>query len=94
MGRGASDHVPDASAQVSIASVDCTDAEGGRICQDQNIHAFPTVRVYRRHDSHSHEDYHGERTAQALVAFVEARPAPAPAPPPRPAASPRARCRG
>lgn len=29
------------------------------LCQEQQIHAFPTMRIYRAHNFHSHEEYHG-----------------------------------
>ena len=54
---------------VLMAKSDCT-AGGQELCQTQHIHAFPTVRVYRKHNPHSHESYVGDRTHQALEAFA------------------------
>ena len=56
--------------QVLMAKADCT-AGGQELCQKQHIHAFPTVKVYRRHNPHSHEQYIGDRTHAALEAFAE-----------------------
>ena len=56
--------------KAAATKADCT-AGGQELCQKQHIHAFPTVRVYRRHNPHSHETYVGDRTHQALESFVE-----------------------
>lgn len=53
-----------------MAKADCT-AGGQELCQKQHIHAFPTVKIYRHHNPHSHESYVGDRTHQALESFVE-----------------------
>jgi hypothetical protein len=55
---------------VLMAKTDCT-AGGKELCQQQHIHAFPTIRVYRRHNPHSHESYIGDRTHEALEQFVD-----------------------
>lgn len=54
---------------VMMAKADCT-AGGQELCRNQHVHAFPTVRVYRRHNPHSHESYVGDRTHEALESFV------------------------
>mmetsp|Transcript_24549 Transcript_24549/g.60887 ORF Transcript_24549/g.60887 Transcript_24549/m.60887 type:complete len:460 (-) Transcript_24549:417-1796(-) len=54
---------------VMMAKADCT-AGGQELCRNQHVHAFPTVRVYRRHNPHSHESYIGDRTHEALEAFI------------------------
>ena len=53
---------------VELARVDCTRATA--LCQQQHIHAFPTVRVYRAHNVHAHEEYHGPRTVDELHNFL------------------------
>jgi len=53
---------------VLMGKADCT-AGGQTLCQHQHIHAFPTVRVYRRHSAVSHESYVGDRTHEALEKF-------------------------
>jgi len=55
---------------VVMGKADCT-AGGQELCRNQHVHAFPTVRVYRRHNPHSHESYVGDRTHEALESFVE-----------------------
>jgi len=57
------------SGDVLMAKADCT-AGGQELCQKQHIHAFPTVKIYRRHNPHSHESYVGDRTHEALESFV------------------------
>jgi len=57
------------SEDVLMAKADCTGL-GEALCRDQHIHAFPTIRVYRHHASVSHETYVGDRTHEALEAFV------------------------
>ena len=58
------------AGDVLMAKADCT-AGGQELCRNQHVHAFPTVRVYRRHNPHSHESYVGDRTHEALEGFVE-----------------------
>lgn len=56
---------------VLFAKADCTSAGGQELCHTQHVHAFPSVKVYRRHNPHSHESYVGDRTHEALEAFVD-----------------------
>mmetsp|Transcript_10432 Transcript_10432/g.34601 ORF Transcript_10432/g.34601 Transcript_10432/m.34601 type:complete len:578 (-) Transcript_10432:39-1772(-) len=58
------------SQTVGIARVDCTHASSRELCKRMHISAFPTVRIYRHHNEHSHEEYEGERSAEALVEFL------------------------
>ena len=53
---------------VSLGRVDCTQEK--QLCASQQVSAFPTLRVYRQHDTHSHENYHGDRTVDSLKAFI------------------------
>ena len=55
---------------VSFGKVDCTGQEGQDLCQAQHVHAFPTIKIYRRHNPHSREQYVGDRTHEALEKFV------------------------
>ena len=54
--------------EIGIARVDCTANQ--ELCSEQHVSAFPTVRVYREHNIHSHENYHGDRTVDSLKAFI------------------------
>ena len=56
-------------ALVLMGKVDCTGG-GAELCKQQHVHAFPTVRVYRRHRDVSHESYIGDRTHEAIEKFV------------------------
>ena len=55
--------------EVLLAKADCT-AAAQELCQKQHIHAFPTIKIYRKHNPHSHESYVGDRTHEALETFV------------------------
>ena len=55
--------------EVLMAKADCT-GRGQKLCQEQHVHAFPTIRIYRRHKKISYESYVGDRTHEALEAFV------------------------
>jgi len=58
------------ASDVLMAKADCTSPQGQELCSKQHVHAFPTVRVYRRHNPHSHESYVGDRTHEALEEFI------------------------
>jgi len=61
----------DSHTDVLFAKADCTSPGGQELCHLQHVHAFPTVKVYRRHNPHSHEAYVGDRTHGAFEQFVE-----------------------
>jgi hypothetical protein len=49
-----------------------------KLCQEQMITGFPSIRIYRKgsddivvHGFHEHEAYRGDRTQTALQAFVD-----------------------
>ena len=54
-----------------LAMVDCTDESAVQLCYNAHINAFPTVVVYREGVLDSHEHYHGDRTSEAFVKFIE-----------------------
>jgi protein disulfide-isomerase-like protein len=56
---------------VRIAKVDCTDDGSHAICHKHHINAFPSVLVFRDGKTHTHEHYHGDRTADAFIEFVK-----------------------
>ena len=51
--------------------MDCTATTSQRLCQKQHIHAFPTIRVYRHKLIHAHENYLGDRSSEAFLAFIK-----------------------
>lgn len=51
--------------------MDCTDPKAQPRCQKSHINAFPSVLVFRDGKTHSHEAYHSDRTADALIKFIE-----------------------
>jgi len=61
---------PPLREKVIMAKADCT-GQGAELCRSQHIHAFPTIRVYRRHREASHESYVGDRTHEAMESFIE-----------------------
>ena len=66
----------DHANRVVVAEVDCTKHE--RLCREQHIQGYPSVRVYTKsHDAlhrgydHDHTSYHGDRTVEAITTFAE-----------------------
>ena len=56
---------------VSIACVDCTHEP--QLCHDEEVHAFPTLRLYR-HGRPVHEGtYRGDRTVIAMAEFLASK---------------------
>ena len=56
---------------VSIACVDCTHEP--QLCHDEEVHAFPTLRLYR-HGRPVHEGtYRGDRTVMAMGEFLASK---------------------
>lgn len=53
-----------------IAMVDCTHADAVQTCRKAHVNAFPMVAVYRG-NTETHEFYHGDRTTEAFVKFIE-----------------------
>ncbi len=56
--------------EVLLAKVDCTTATGKDLCRQHHVHAFPTIRIHRRGQIVSHENYVGDRTHEAFEKFV------------------------
>ena len=53
-----------------IAMVDCTHADAVQTCRQAHINAFPMVAVYRG-NVNTHQYYHGDRTTEKFVQFIE-----------------------
>lgn len=53
-----------------IAMVDCTHADSVNVCRRAHINAFPMVTVFRK-NINTREFYHGDRTAEAFIKFIE-----------------------
>lgn len=56
---------------VRLGRVDCTADDARSICQKHHIHAFPTIRIYRHHQIHAHENYFGDRDSAVFTQFIE-----------------------
>jgi hypothetical protein len=56
---------------VHMAKVDCTSPKSQQLCHRHHIHAFPTIRIYRHKQLHSHENYLGDRDSKAFYEFME-----------------------
>lgn len=54
-----------------LAKVDCTAADAQQLCHKHHIQAFPTIRVYRHKQLHSHENYLGDRDSATFLSFLE-----------------------
>ena len=53
-----------------IAMVDCTHGDSVNVCRRSHINAFPMVTVFRG-NVNTHEFYHGDRTADAFIKFID-----------------------
>jgi thiol-disulfide isomerase/thioredoxin len=53
-----------------IAMVDCTHRDAVALCRRAHINAFPMVTVFRN-NINTREFYHGDRTAEAFIKFIE-----------------------
>eukprot|EP01062_Namystynia_karyoxenos_P038535 TRINITY_DN27961_c2_g1_i1.p1 TRINITY_DN27961_c2_g1~~TRINITY_DN27961_c2_g1_i1.p1 ORF type:complete len:210 (+),score=56.38 TRINITY_DN27961_c2_g1_i1:80-709(+) len=66
------------SAQVLIASVDCTDIRSKSLCAEHQISGYPTLRYFKGRDSPQYvpdslgEEYYGPRDLESLRSFVSA----------------------
>jgi hypothetical protein len=56
---------------VRLGRVDCTAEDSRSVCQKHHIHAFPTIRIYRHHQLHAHENYFGDRDSAVFAQFIE-----------------------
>ncbi|KAF8638764.1 hypothetical protein AX17_001980 [Amanita inopinata Kibby_2008] len=54
-------------------AVDCDDNKNKRLCADQHVQGFPTVKVYPRGNQVPAMSYEGERTASAFFKYVSLR---------------------
>eukprot|EP00298_Acanthocystis_sp_HF-20_P021255 c27496_g1_i1.p1 GENE.c27496_g1_i1~~c27496_g1_i1.p1 ORF type:complete len:486 (+),score=167.05 c27496_g1_i1:45-1502(+) len=57
--------------RVLIGKCDCTAEKNRKLCQENHIMAFPTIRIYRLGSTHSHEYYNQERQASAFLEFID-----------------------
>jgi len=60
-----------AMAEAQMGKVDCTSPKAQQLCHKHHIHAFPTIRVFRHKNVHSHENYLGDRDSAAFLSFIE-----------------------
>jgi thiol-disulfide isomerase/thioredoxin len=61
--------VPD----IKLGRVDCaSDGASQLLCLQHRIGAFPTILLFKGHSPRSYVHYHGERTQEALLAFLVA----------------------
>jgi len=56
--------------RVGIAKLDCTAAGQSDVCHMNHIFAFPTIITFKG-STHSHENYHGDRTADAFLGHID-----------------------
>lgn len=56
--------------RVGIAWVDCTASDQVDLCHSNHVNAFPTILAFKSGDSHSAEQYHGDRTMEAFQGFA------------------------
>jgi hypothetical protein len=65
--------------ELRVVKVDCV--ENNKLCQDQQIHAFPTIRFFKDGKPSEHGDYKKDRSLTALLEYSKAEVSPVPVPP-------------
>ena len=55
-----------------LAKVNCETSQ--KICQDHQVRAFPTVKIYRAGSTITHKQYVGDRTVSAIVSYARNLP--------------------
>ena len=59
------------SANVVVAKVDCTDSANLDVCRSNRIQAYPTLIAFTPTSHYKYFHYHGLRTVDAMVAFLQ-----------------------
>jgi len=57
--------------RIALGRADCTKRESEGACRQQHIAAFPSVIVYKDGHTVSHEHYHGDRTSDAFMQYIQ-----------------------
>lgn len=55
----------------TVAKVDCTEPRNYDVCRMNNIQAYPTIIAYVPRGTNKFIHYHGARTVDALMHFIE-----------------------
>ena len=58
--------------RTKLAKVNCETSP--KICQDHQVRAFPTVKIYRAGSTITHKQYVGDRTVSAIVSYARNLP--------------------
>jgi hypothetical protein len=56
------------TTQITMRSVEMSEPEGSKLCEEHNITGFPTMILFKNNTS---TNYSGERTKEGLLAFLE-----------------------
>jgi len=56
--------------RIVLGRCDCTKPDNRPLCQRNHIMAFPTIRIYRLGQVHSHEYYDGDRETSAFLDYI------------------------
>lgn len=60
------------ATSTKLAKVNCDTHQS--FCQNHQIRAFPTMKVYRKGSTMTHKQYNGQRTVRDIVNYVKALP--------------------
>lgn len=57
------------TSEDSITSIDCSAETSKKLCEEENVRSFPTIRLYRQ-ESLNFERYRGPYKASAILGFL------------------------
>eukprot|EP01138_Halocafeteria_seosinensis_P014264 gb/GECG01014564.1/.p1 GENE.gb/GECG01014564.1/~~gb/GECG01014564.1/.p1 ORF type:complete len:621 (+),score=66.97 gb/GECG01014564.1/:1-1863(+) len=70
---------PELSKQAGLVKVDCTRQDSKKTCFENHVQAYPSIVLFRKaktkapkdhHEGYTHVHYYGDRTPDALLAFM------------------------
>jgi thiol-disulfide isomerase/thioredoxin len=63
----------DITSKVNLEGVECDDESNKDKCEAANIEGFPSMKLYKNSSDKVGEDYEGERTVEAITAWVNSK---------------------
>ncbi len=63
----------DITSKVNLEGVECDDESNKDKCEAANIEGFPSMKLYKNASDKVGEDYEGERTVEAITAWVNSK---------------------
>eukprot|EP01083_Nonionella_stella_P209785 760113_1 len=68
---------PYLSGKIAIGKVDCTSPDAGELCEEFEVRAYPTIKVYHDGDFFDYSDYSWKKDADSMIQFAERMSKPA-----------------